>query len=113
MKEDTDAIQDAETELSEKNVSPTDYDEIMQALQKRKDALDNIERERRNQFYNEAFNFISLVQRHKTADHPAIAGAAYLRRFAEHIAQNTLDLEKTYQSVKEIVDHIASMSEET
>ena len=103
-------MSDAETALAALGpLSASNFDQAAKLLQKRKSGLDTIGRIQQNQFYPDAFSLISQVQATTAPSDKIVVISQFLRQFAEYTATQTQILEKTYQDVKSIVDHISPM----
>jgi hypothetical protein len=110
MQTDTTTIQEAEAALSAKGIKVEDFQEVLALLKTRQQALDTIERQQQNQFYGDAFRLLNVVSKATQPDGVVLI-SQFLRRFAEHVATQTLTLQEPQKTLKDIVDMIPQLNE--
>jgi len=104
-------IIDAETALTALGpLTSANFDQALVLLRKRRNAQDDIAKIQKNQFYPDAFNLIGQVNSAQAGSDKVVLISQFLRTYAEYIATQTQTLEKTYTTVKTIVDNIPPMS---
>lgn len=111
LQQDQQDIAQAEAALTALGtLNSSNFDQALQLLRKRKNAMDDIAKIQQNQFYPDAFNLISQVQAAQAGSDKVVLISQFLRQFAEYVATQTQTLEKTNTAVKSIVDNIPPMT---
>lgn len=111
LQDDQTAIANAEAALTALGpLSASNFDQAFAQLVIRHNAQQDIKKYQNNQFYPDAFNIMNQMQNVASTSDKVVLISQYLRAYAEYIATQTQTLEKTYTTVKSIVDNISPMS---
>lgn len=115
LHEQIERMAELEAKLKELGIAPEAINQVMGHIDEYAEIVNGIDRARDRQFHDDAYDVASEI---KAASNKSVDYLErYLRKFAEYIAGETLEIGNTMADVKgltikNIVDHIAPMSNE-